>query len=57
MKMDLSFVPNTRPNRTLRLLLVHHSVGGALFATPDAESAVASCIWERQLILSLARPT
>lgn len=44
--MDLSAFPETRPERSLRLLLLHHSVGGALFASPGAEAAVARCIWK-----------
>jgi hypothetical protein len=44
-KMDLSSVPDTKPGRALRLLFIHHSVGGALFASPGAEKSVARCIW------------
>jgi hypothetical protein len=44
-KMDLSSIPDTRPGRALRLLFIHRSVGGALFASPGAETAVAKCVW------------
>jgi|GEM_PF-3119536 hypothetical protein len=44
--MDLSFAPETRLGRTLPLLFIHHSAGGVPSASPDAETAMARCLWE-----------
>jgi hypothetical protein len=43
--MDLSAFSDARLDRPLRLLFIHHSVGGALFASPGPADEVARCIW------------
>ena len=47
--MDLSQYSEDPPGTPLRLLFIHHSVGGTLFATPGADGTGAhapQCIWE-----------
>lgn len=44
--MDLTAFSAAPPKTPLRLLFIHHSVGGALLADPGAESAVGDCIWK-----------
>lgn len=46
-RLDLSAFPAARPERSLRLLFIHHSCGGQLFAMPGPESELANCILER----------
>lgn len=41
--MDLYVL--SKPEARLRLLFVHHSVGGALLASPGREEELAPCIW------------
>lgn len=43
--LDLSAFPADAPGRPLRMLFVHHSVGGALLADQGPEKG-QSCIWE-----------
>jgi hypothetical protein len=45
--MDLSAFSSAPPSAPLRLLFIHHSVGGALFAEPGAADAVGDCIWKK----------
>lgn len=42
--MDLSSFSAAKPQKPLRLLFIHHSSGGQLFADPGPEKARASCI-------------
>ncbi|MCU0691484.1 MAG: hypothetical protein MUF54_08785, partial [Polyangiaceae bacterium] len=42
--MDLSSFSSARPNRPLRLLFIHHSVGGQLLADPGPEQNLADSI-------------
>src|SRR5215208_1129916 len=43
--MDLRGFSDAPPASPLRLLFLHHSVGGALFAAPGPADEVARCIW------------
>ncbi|HQY64498.1 MAG TPA: hypothetical protein PK141_24030 [Polyangiaceae bacterium] len=45
-RMDLSSFSGAKPARPLRLLFVHHSSGGQLFADKGAENERANCILE-----------
>jgi hypothetical protein len=42
--LDLSMFSDAKPGVELRLLFIHHSCGGQLFADPGAEQAKADCI-------------
>lgn len=42
--MDLSSYPTTKPDQPLRLLFIHHSVGGQLLADPGSEQDLADSI-------------
>ena len=42
--MDLSAHPTTKPSQPLRLLFIHHSVGGQLLADPGADNELAPSI-------------
>jgi hypothetical protein len=44
--MDLSPFSAQPPKTPLRLLFIHHSVGGALLADPGPEQATGDCIWK-----------
>ncbi len=44
--MDLSAFSSARPSAPLRLLFIHHSVGGALLAAPGPTAPLGDCIWK-----------
>ena len=43
--MDLRAFSDAKLDRSLRLLFIHHSVGGALLAAPGPADEAARCIW------------